>query len=529
MNVEGGTWNDHFISTPKLVLIIIMAISLILIILTLVDRSAKITAWVIYFALYIFIAQFIIRYFIFEERFYYKMYQKLKECEIATPAVFWDIASIKDEEGGAILTYSDTKVGILVRLERDTITGKSVDFKETHYDAISDFYRDLMQNKYNFVQMNIMEQAGNDPRLESLDVLVNKSSNGNIRELMEREIGYIKQITRNSLYESDYILVYTTDLQKADNIKYDVLESIEKIMDGAFIGYSILSARDIIDFVKEIYGVKYFNYTEATLEMYKLEGIKTAPPFSIYEIRYSDGKHQKLTNAEINQVRNITSGVIKGSINEDDISIKQALERKENKNKLGVDFESIAEGVSVQGNKRHGKNVPGHKPQPKNSRISTAQPVDDYQEQLYDEYNTDYTEFSIEDNNYTEEYAIPKEQVPRYGQSNTRDRVKLSLEKSSDNTDYANQQSDEILDFGDENSSLDNEILDFGDSEKGSAENNEEFLDFGDSTEDNDSVVNIEETSYIDDGDDIISSDDEFANFQFSNSGDSDELIDFGD
>ena len=53
MNVEGGTWNDHFISTPKLVLIIIMAISLILIILTLVDRSAKITAWVIYFALYI--------------------------------------------------------------------------------------------------------------------------------------------------------------------------------------------------------------------------------------------------------------------------------------------------------------------------------------------------------------------------------------------------------------------------------------------------------------------------------------------
>ena len=60
------------------------------------------------------------------------MYKQLKESEITTPAIFWDIASIKDTIDGAILTYSDAKIGILLRIERDTITGKPPEFKETH-------------------------------------------------------------------------------------------------------------------------------------------------------------------------------------------------------------------------------------------------------------------------------------------------------------------------------------------------------------------------------------------------------------
>ena len=133
------------------------------------------------------------------------------------------------------MTYSDAKLGVLVRLERDTITGKPPEFKETHYDAISDFYKHIMTSRYNFVQMNIMEQAGNDPRLDELDKLIYSSSNPNIRLLMERQIGYIKNITHHTLYESDYFLFYTSDLTKIDKIVDEVIDLIYTILDGGYI------------------------------------------------------------------------------------------------------------------------------------------------------------------------------------------------------------------------------------------------------------------------------------------------------
>ena len=71
----------------------------------------------------------------------------------------------KETEEGAILIYSSSKIGVIFRLERDTITGKEPEFKEYHYDAVSDFYKEIVYRKYKFVQMNVMEQAGNDNRL----------------------------------------------------------------------------------------------------------------------------------------------------------------------------------------------------------------------------------------------------------------------------------------------------------------------------------------------------------------------------
>lgn len=49
-----------------------------------------------------------------------------------------------------------------------------------------------------------MEKAGRDPRLANLDKLVYKCDNKNISGLIEEEIDGIKNITRNTLSESDY-------------------------------------------------------------------------------------------------------------------------------------------------------------------------------------------------------------------------------------------------------------------------------------------------------------------------------------
>lgn len=343
INVEGGNYNEHFITTPKLVCIACMLCALAYIIYKCSHGNGGVLSWIIWLTIWLIISTFVTRFFIFEEKFYYRMYLDLKEHEITTPAIFWDIASIKDTDEGAIITYSDAKIAILVKVDRDTITGKTPDFKETHYDAISDFYRDVITQKYSFVQMNIMEQAGKDPRLAELSKIVYKSDNPNIQKLMEMEVGHIKNITHSSLYESDYFLFYTTDLTKIDTIIMDITESIFKLLDGAYIGYSILSSKDIVDLLKEEFGVTYFNYTEASLLMYNNNANSMVRPFDITGILWTDGEDQTLNNMERNKLRNITSGVIKETLKTSDMALKKSIYRKEIKNKVGVDFSSLSE------------------------------------------------------------------------------------------------------------------------------------------------------------------------------------------
>lgn len=344
MNVEGGVWNEHFITTPKLICIVLIALSIFIIFTYLQSNGSGLGGYLICIGTWALISVNVLRFIVFEEKFYYKMYLELKDHEISSPALFWDIASIKDTDDGAIVTYSDARIGIMVKVERDTITGKTKEFRETHYDAISDFYREVATNRYSFVQMNIMEQAGKDPRLTELSKVVYKSDNDNICKLMEMQVGHIKNITRSSLYESDYFLFYTPDLSKVDTIIQDISECIFKLLDGAYISYKVLNSKDIVDFVKEEYGVNYFNSTDASLQMFDRASANVIAPFTVKGILWTDGENQELTSKEINSLRSITSSVIRETKEQKDISLKSTLYRKNTKNKIGVDFSQLSEG-----------------------------------------------------------------------------------------------------------------------------------------------------------------------------------------
>ena len=344
MNPEGGTWDEHFITTPKLVTLGIVAFCTVGLIIYISNNHMSIGAATLLLLFWILIATTLLRFIVFEEKRYYKVYKILQEYEITTPAIFWNISAIEDTLEGAIITYQDSKIGIIIKLDRDTITGKNPEFQEDHYDAVSDFYRELMRDKYSFVQLNIMEKAGSDPRLYELDKLVRKNENPNIQELMQRQIGYIKNLSHNTLYESDYFLIYTSDITKSDHIVNDVIEDVFKILDGAYISYSILKAKDIIELVKEIYGVKYFNYTQATLDMFKMNGVSEGKIFDIAEIEYTDGYKQKIDKNNINVLNRLTSGIANGTLKQENISIKDAMKVRNNMSKNFTSFDEISNG-----------------------------------------------------------------------------------------------------------------------------------------------------------------------------------------
>ncbi len=328
MNVEGGVWEENFLTSGKIAALVGMLVGDFVFAMWVGRLHA---GWVLNSLLYIFmifIDQLIIRFVVFEEKYYYRMYTKMKVNSISTPAVFWDIASMKDTEDGAILVYSDMKMGVIVRVERDTITGKPEDFKEAHFDAISDFYKEINLKRYKFIQMNIMEQAGKDPRLQTLDELTVKSDNKNIASLIEMQVGHIKNITRATLFESDYFLIYTDEISKSDVIVSDVIDCVYKLLDGAFIGFSILSSKEVLELFKEIYGVKYFDYTEATLNMFKNNGLSIGKSFNISEIHFNTGEEEKVGSVEINRLNLLASYIIKNDVKYGEWTIKDALKGK---------------------------------------------------------------------------------------------------------------------------------------------------------------------------------------------------------
>lgn len=347
MNVQGGYIETRFMTTTKWITLAAILAGYVFLYFLLMD-SASVLRYIIWFGLWTIFSIQLTRFIIFEEKFYYRMYLKFKESQITTPAEFWSISSIDDTPEGAILTFTDARIGVVLRLDRDTVTGKDAEFKEFHYDAISDFYKELNSLKYSFVQMNIMELAENDPRLHELSLLVNRDSNENVCRLIEEQYGYMRNITRRTLYETDYILVYTQDMSRFDAILSDVIDCAYKLLDGAYVGYGFLSQKEIVNIlVKERYNVTYFDATEATMVMSKNSGYNIKAPFNISEIVFTDGKSQKIGRQELYKINKITSDILNGADEINNVSIKKAVYVEENKKEIGVDFDSISDGFGM--------------------------------------------------------------------------------------------------------------------------------------------------------------------------------------
>lgn len=326
MNVEGGGYDENFFSTPKLITVGALVLVLVILIATLVspDNRLSVLGKVLTVLLYLFIASFVVRYVIFEERYYFKMYKKMLANQNPTTAVFWRIAAIRDTVRGGILRYSDGKYGAILKLERDSIIGKNSEFRESHFDALSDFYKELALRKLAFVQLNMMERADNDSRIPALDTLILNEPNANLRKVLQLELGYIKNRSRETLYETDYILVYTTKLERVDSLISDLQACASILLDGAYSGFEILGQREIIDLHKEIFGIGYFNLSEASINTFNEVGAKKKA-ITLKALKLTNGRTVELTKWDTDIINRLLKRVEDGEVDISDISVLKAL------------------------------------------------------------------------------------------------------------------------------------------------------------------------------------------------------------
>lgn len=326
MNVEGGGYDENFFSTPKLITAGLLVLVLVILIATLVSPENRLSVLgkVLTVLLYLFIASFVVRYVIFEERYYFKMYKKMLANQNPTTAVFWRIAAIRDTVRGGILRYSDGKYGAILKLERDSIIGKNSEFRESHFDALSDFYKELALRKLAFVQLNMMERADNDSRIPALDTLILNEPNANLKKVLQLELGYIKNRSRETLYETDYILVYTTKLERVDSLISDLQSCASILLDGAYSGFEILGQREIIDLHKEIFGIGYFNLSEASINTFNEVGAKKKA-ITLKALKLTNGRTVELTKRDTDIINRLLKRVEDGEVDISDISVLKAL------------------------------------------------------------------------------------------------------------------------------------------------------------------------------------------------------------
>ena len=343
MNVEGGGYDEKFLNTTKILSIVGMAVGWIVIIAWLNSLpNATFAFRLITILALLFVSSLIIRFIVFEESYFYKMYKKTLTYSDPTSDVFWNISSIKDTQNGSILLFSDLKIGVFVKLKRGSIIGKNKDFMEQHYDAVSDFLSEIVGRGYMFVHLNMMERADNDDRLDKLALQIAKTSNPNMKRLLELQTGHLRNTTRNTLYESDYYLIYTDRAERFDNIIRDVEDCLEFALNGSYNGYFELDKREVIDVHKELMGVSYFDYNSATVNTFREFQIDDTPAITIKRINLASGSVVDISKPDDALLRKIAKEIDYSTST--DINVMKMLAKHKNSDyrlRAGIDLDKV--------------------------------------------------------------------------------------------------------------------------------------------------------------------------------------------
>ena len=343
MNVEGGGYDEKFFNTSKILTIVGIAVGWVVVITWLNSlQNATFVFRLIFILAMLFISSLLVRFVIFEENYFFKMYKKTLTYANPTSDVFWNISSIKDTHNGSILLFSDLKIGVFVKLKRGSIIGKNQDFMEQHFDAVSDFLSEIVGRGYMFVHLNMMERADNDDRLDKLAVDVSKTANPNMKRLLELQTGHLRNTTRDRLYESDYYLIYTDRAERFDMIIRDVEDCLELALDGSYNGYFELDKKETIEVHKELIGVSYFDYNSATVNTFREFQIDDTPAVTIKRINLVSGSSVDISKSDDALLRKIANNIDSGVTPSSGVNILKLLAKGRNSDyrlRAGIDLD----------------------------------------------------------------------------------------------------------------------------------------------------------------------------------------------
>lgn len=326
-NMKGRSGKENFLGTNKIIILCLIPFGYYLVFSYGSTIGLRPVAWVIVGLLLFYATQKIIRKLILEENYFYNIYDRVNKLGDITPAIFWKVASIRKSSEGDIMVFNDTRIACIVRLERDTIVGKAEDSSEKHYDAWSDFYKEVHNKDMEFIQMNLMEPSGKDPRLAILGNTAGTAKNANVRDALEMEMGYLKAISSATLSEFDYLMFFDS-VKNIDSFISKIGDCTYKLLNGAYSSAKVLHEYDIYEIPKIINNVEYFDGIQAQMNVYTDSNMRVPAVLSYSKIHFADGTVRELSEEDVKVLQKLASLIQTGGIKKDEWTIKMALDGK---------------------------------------------------------------------------------------------------------------------------------------------------------------------------------------------------------
>lgn len=205
-------------------------------------------------------------------------YEQLdNDYKISTEDI-WGIYEIDGDEI-RVAHYRNGRLGIFFALEKDVIVGLDAESEFKHYEAVSNAYNEVAKNRAQIIHIDYMTHVGRDPRMAKLYEQASKSPNPDMRAVLNGIYSHLDDSMRDeiSTYDAYVILIPSTEVQYNQIAR----KVIERFMVGNYLGYTMLSDKQIRDLTMELFNLHSFSVVDAERNALISSTYRVAVPISI--------------------------------------------------------------------------------------------------------------------------------------------------------------------------------------------------------------------------------------------------------
>lgn len=203
----------------------------------------------------------LLRFLIFRELYFSDIYEELLASDLVMDITqIWQIFEVGNEYP-YICYYKNGYKGIFVKMEKGTVTGKTVENEFAHYDAVGEAYNLAHALNMNIVHVDYMDNVGKDTRLQHLYSNLSDVKNPDMQSMLI-DIYDNWQLEMSMNYASyDIYLFLTRDRLELfiDNVQ----AVVNTMLGGNFITYRVMNRNDIANLCTALFNLHNFSVNDA--------------------------------------------------------------------------------------------------------------------------------------------------------------------------------------------------------------------------------------------------------------------------
>lgn len=203
----------------------------------------------------------VLRFLVFRELYFSDIYEELLSTDLVMDITqIWQIFEVGTEYP-YICYYKNGYKGIFVKMEKGTVTGKTIENEFTHYDSVGEAYNLAHALNMNMIHIDYMDNVGKDSRVQALmDNLQNVKNEDMQIMLIDMYSNWQVEMSLN--YASyDIYLFLTRD--KLESFVYNMQNVVSTMLGGNYITYRVLNKNDISSLCTALFNLHSFSVNDA--------------------------------------------------------------------------------------------------------------------------------------------------------------------------------------------------------------------------------------------------------------------------